>query len=194
LARSGEAICTAARGREGLLDHRQQRRVGRAAGEVIDGLAACRRVVRQQAQAAQCRLERAAHAVVVGDILGVVGQLRGLAGDGIDDLVVVDDEDAGGGGLHRIVEQRLRECAEAGIAPGHRILQGRDARIAVTDGNRACLGCIERPGGSGDRAEHRDQRDEGTTKCESPHHWLTFSRARPSCPCLQECTGSTAAP
>ncbi len=62
-----------------------------------------------------------------------------------------------GGRLDRVVEQRLRERGQAGIGPRHRVLQRRDARVAVADGDRARLGRVERPGRSGDRAEHREQ-------------------------------------
>ncbi len=177
-----------------LVDHGQQRRIGVAPGQVVDRGSPRGELGRHEAQSAQRRLQRAAHAVVVGDVLGVVGQLRGLARDGVDRLVVVHDEDAGGGGLHGIVEQRLRERGQAGIGPRHRVLQGRDARVAVADGDRARLGRVERPGGGGDHDQHRRQRDEGTSESESPHRRLTSSRARPSCPYPRECTGSTAGP
>ncbi len=51
-----------------------------------------RDVGRAQAQRRQRRLEGAAHAVVVADVLGVVGQRRVLAAGRVGGLAVVDDE------------------------------------------------------------------------------------------------------
>ena len=197
-------------GGERLLDQRQLRLVERRLGELVDRAAAHADVGRQDAQAGERRLERAARAVVVGDVLGAFGQRRGGAARGVGRLAVVDDEDLVAGDLDLVVEQRLHEGGEALVAARDRRVQRGDARIVLAGGDRQRLLRGEREGAR--RQKRKDQhprREKKNTGChpersEGSHQgrrleilrfaqddisWrtravnVTSSRARPSCPC-----------
>src|SRR5664279_4212263 len=147
-------------GRERLLDQRQLRLVERRLGELVDRATANGDIGRQDAQPRERRLERAARAVVVGDVLGAVGQRRGGAARRIARLAVVDDEDLVAGDLDLVVEECLDERREALVTARHRRVQRFDARIVLAGGDRQCLRRGQREGAGGQQREDQQPRRE----------------------------------
>jgi hypothetical protein len=90
---------------------------------------------RQQGQARQRRLGRAAQAVVDHDGVRAVGQRQRLTGGRVDRPAVVDDQElAGRGGHQRVVEQRLQYFARIVSADSGDARDGVDAGVGVVAG------------------------------------------------------------
>ena len=136
------------------VDQRHARFVGFLEQGLGGSQAHCVILARKLKRGLRC-FQRAAHQVVVDDVLGVVGQRQLNAAGWIEGLVVLDDEDRFLGELHRTVLHGLDEGRRLVVGIGNGLVEGGYPFFCVAGGNGLGLVAGKRVGAQGRKKKQR---------------------------------------